>query len=67
MKQNESNVDRIIRVVAGVVLLFLGFGGGSLSGGLAIVAGVLGVVLVFTGALGFCPIYAALKIGTIKK
>ena len=66
MKQNESNVDRIIRVVAGIVLLFLGFSG-ALSGGLAIVAGVIGAVLVFTGVLGFCPIYAALKIGTLKK
>ena len=27
MKTNESKVDRIIRAVAGVVLLFLGFGG----------------------------------------
>jgi len=66
MKQNESNVDRIIRVVAGIVVLFLGFSG-TLSGGLAVVGYILGAVLVFTGALGFCPIYAALKIGTLKK
>lgn len=32
MKLNESNVDRIIRAVAGVVLLYLGFGG-VLAGG----------------------------------
>ena len=64
MKQNELNVDRIIRVVAGIALIFIGFSGGS---GLAIVAGVIGAVLVFTGVLGFCPIYAALKIGTLKK
>ena len=64
MKQNESNIDRIIRVVAGIVLIFIGFSGG---GGLAIVAGVIGAVLLFTGILGFCPIYAALKIGTLKK
>ena len=63
MKQNESNVDRIIRVVAGIALIFIGFSGG----GFAIVAGVIGAVLVFTGVLGFCPIYAALKIGTLKK
>ena len=66
MKQNESNVDRIIRVVAGIVLLFLGFSG-MLSGGLAVVGYIVGAILVFTGALGFCPIYAALKIGTFKK
>ena len=66
MKLNESNVDRIIRAVAGVVLLFLGFGG-VLSGGLAVVADVLGVILLLTGAVGFCPIYALLKLSTLKK
>jgi hypothetical protein len=66
MKQNESKVDRIIRVVGGIVVLFLGFSG-ALSGGLAVVAYILGAILVFTGALGFCPIYAALKLSTLKK
>ena len=66
MKQNESNVDRIIRAVACVVLIFLGYSG-VFSSWLAVVVGVVGAVLVFTGVLGFCPIYAALKIGTLKK
>jgi len=66
MKLNESNVDRIIRAVAGVVLLFLGFGG-VLSGGLAVVADVFGAILLLTGAVGFCPIYALLKLSTLKK
>jgi hypothetical protein len=65
MKLNESNTDRIIRAVAGVVLLYLGFG--VLSGALAIVADVLGVVLLLTGAIGFCPLYAVLKLSTLKK
>jgi hypothetical protein len=66
MKLNESNVDRIIRVVAGVVLLYLGFGG-VLAGGLAVVADVVGVVLLLTGAVGFCPLYAMFKLSTLKK
>ncbi len=66
MKLNESNVDRVIRAVVGVVLLYLGFGG-ALSGALAIVADVLGVVMLLTGAVGFCPIYAMFKFGTLKK
>ncbi len=65
MKLNESNTDRIIRAVAGVVLLFLGFGG-TLSGTLAIVADVVGLILLVTAALGFCPLYAIFKIGTLK-
>jgi hypothetical protein len=66
MKINESTADRVIRAVAGAVLLFLGFGG-VLSGALAIVADVVGVVLLATGAIGFCPLYAILKLSTAKK
>jgi hypothetical protein len=65
MKLNQSNVERIIRAVVGVVLLYLGFGG-ALSGALAIVANVLGVVMLLTGAVGFCPIYAMFKFSTLK-
>ena len=66
MKLNESNVDRIIRVVVGIVLLFLGFGG-TLSGATAVIADVIGVVLLLTGVVGFCPLYAMLKLSTLKK
>jgi hypothetical protein len=66
MKQNESNVDRIIRGVFGIVLLFLGFGG-ALSGTLAIVADVLGFILLLTGAVGFCPLYTFFKFSTLKQ
>ena len=65
MKLNESNVDRIIRAVVGLVLLYLGFGG-VLGGALAVVADVLGAVLLLTGAIGFCPLYAMFKFSTIK-
>ena len=63
MKTNESNIDRIIRAVAGVVLLYLGFGG-VLGGALGVLADVLGVVLLLTGAVGFCPLYAMIKFST---
>jgi hypothetical protein len=65
MKLNESNTDRIIRAVAGVVLLYLGFA--VLAGALAIVVDVVGVVLLLTGAVGFCPIYALFKLSTLKQ
>jgi hypothetical protein len=66
MKLNESNVDRIIRVVVGIVLLFLGFGG-ALSGATAVIADLIGVVLLLTGVVGFCPLYAMLKLSTLNK
>lgn len=65
MKVNESNADRMIRAVAGVILLFLGFGG-MLSGTWAIVAYVIGAVLLLTAAIGFCPLYTLVKFSTKK-
>jgi len=61
---NESNADRIGRVVVGVLLLIAGFG--FLNGALAIIAIVVGAILTLTGAVGFCPIYAIFKTGTRK-
>jgi hypothetical protein len=60
---NESGIDRIIRVVLGIVLIALAWGG-VVSGGFGIVLGVVGAVLLLTGAVGFCPLYALLKIRT---
>jgi len=56
MKINESSIDSVIRIFAGVLLLYLGFGG-ELIGALAIVADILGVILLLTGVIGFCPLY----------
>jgi hypothetical protein len=66
MKTNESNIDRIIRAVVGVVLLYLGLGG-VLGGPLAAVADVLGAIMLFTAAVGFCPLYFLFKFSTLKK
>jgi Inner membrane protein YgaP-like, transmembrane domain len=62
MKQNEANWERITRVVIGVALI--GFGFASLGGIGGSVLGVVGLVLLATGIVGTCPIYAALKFST---
>ncbi len=61
---NESNVERIGRLAVGVVLLILGFT--ALNGILAVIAVIAGLILTVTGAVGWCPIYSVLKIGTRK-
>lgn len=66
MKLNESNIDRIIRAVAGVVLLYLGLGG-ALGGTLAVVVDIIGVILLLTAAVGFCPLYRLFNFSTLKK
>ncbi len=60
---NESGLDRIIRVVLGIVLIAL-YISGAVSGGLGLVAIILGAVALLTGLVGFCPLYALLKIRT---
>ncbi len=65
MKINESNLDRIIRVVLGIVLLALGWGG-FVAGTWGLVFKILGFVPLLTGFVGFCPLYAIFKFSTKK-
>jgi len=56
MKMNEGTIDRVIRIVLGVVLLYVGFF--VLAGTtLGIVLDVLGAVALATGISGFCLLY----------
>ena len=63
MKINESMTDRIVRVVLGIVLLVLGWGG-IVTGTLGVIFKWLGFIPLITGIVGFCPLYALLKIRT---
>jgi hypothetical protein len=65
MKINESNLDRIIRVVVGIVFLALYFTG-VVTGGLGILIMILGAIALLTGVVGFCPLYMLFKINTKK-
>jgi hypothetical protein len=65
MKTNESGLDRIIRVVVGIVLLGLYFMG-IVTGGLGVVFIIVGAIALITGVVGFCPLYALLKLSTKK-
>jgi hypothetical protein len=63
IKVNEAGWDRIARIVLGAILLYLGFGG-IVAGGLGLVLDVLGFVLLLTGLVGWCPLYALFKFST---
>lgn len=58
MKQNVGGMDRILRLVAGAVLIVWA----ALLGGP--VWAWVGIVPLATGALGFCPLYPILGINT---
>jgi hypothetical protein len=58
MKANVGGIDRILRVVAGLVLIGL-----TLAGQIG-AWGWLGIVPLATGALRFCPVYPLLGLST---
>ncbi len=66
LSPNESTADRVIRIVAGIVLAGLAITG-TVTAPLAYVVGVVAAVLLVTGVIGFCPLYAVLRIGTRSK
>lgn len=60
---NEAMWDRIVRIVLGIALLYLGFGG-VVAGGLGTALGIIGFVPLLTGLIGWCPLYSLLRIST---
>jgi Protein of unknown function (DUF2892) len=53
---NEGTADRIVRIVAGVALLVLGWGE-IVTGTLGTIFKFLGFVPLLTGLVGWCPLY----------
>ena len=63
MKKNVGQLDRIIRIVLGIAFLSLLV---ILDGSIRWI-GLLGIVLITTGLINFCPLYLPFKINTFKK
>ena len=61
LKQNEGNIDRILRVVVGLVLIALFFLKPDASYRMFL---LIGIVPLATGLLGSCPIYSILGMST---
>ena len=69
MQCNVGTVDRWIRVIAGALLFVLGgwsWGGWQGHTG-GIIALVVGVVLIATALLRWCPMYSLLRITTARE
>ena len=60
MTANEGSIDRIIRVIAGLVLIALVFVGPQTPWGW------IGVVPLLTGLIGWCPAYSLFGISTCR-
>ncbi len=60
MTRNEGTVDRVVRVQLGVVLLVLACFGPRLW------LGLVGLVPLVTGLVGYCPLYRLLGVHTTR-
>ena len=58
MKINEGVIDRSLRVIVGLVLI------GLAATGTIGMWGYIGIMPLFTGAVGMCPIYSLLGINS---
>ena len=62
---NMGTADRIIRLIVGIVMLVVAFM--AVSGIAQIILWVIGGILVLTGLIGFCPLYALFHMSTKHK
>ncbi len=60
MSRNEGTLDRVLRIILGLVLLSLIFVGPQTMWGL------VGIVPLVTGLFGICPVYSVLGIKTCR-
>lgn len=61
--QNEGRWDRVIRFVVGAVLVYVWYAA-LVTGLLATVLLVIGLVLLITSVIGWCPLYTVLGLRT---
>jgi len=61
MSKNEGTIDRILRIIGGIILLSLTIVGPQTPWG------YIGLVPLLTGIVGYCPLYSILGICTFKK
>ncbi|MBS1764086.1 MAG: DUF2892 domain-containing protein [Bacteroidetes bacterium] len=66
MKKNMGNADRIIRIIAALLIAILYFTH-QISGTTAIVLAILAVIFLATSLISFCPLYLPFGLSTVKK
>jgi len=62
---NEGPIDRGIRIVIGIALLAAA-AAGLIAAPIVYVTSVVGAVALVTGIVGFCPLYAILRLSTVS-
>ncbi len=60
MKQNVGGIDRILRIVIGIALIAWGYTAQNWWG-------AIGIIPLFTGLVGWCPLYLPFNLSTKKE
>jgi hypothetical protein len=63
MKKNMGTTDKLIRIIAALMIAILYFAN-VISGTVAIILGLFAVIFILTSLVGFCPLYAPFKFST---
>ncbi|MCB0697748.1 MAG: DUF2892 domain-containing protein [Chitinophagaceae bacterium] len=66
MNSNMGNIDKLIRIVAAIIIGVLYFTG-AVTGTSAIILLAVSAIFLLTSFAGFCPLYYPFKISTKKK
>lgn len=66
MKRNMGTTDRLLRIVAAAAIGVL-YMIGSVSGVAALVLGIVALVFLVSGSVGFCPSYVPFGISTRRE
>jgi uncharacterized membrane protein YtjA (UPF0391 family) len=66
MKKNVGITDKWIRILIAVVILVL-YGFDIITGTTAMVLFIVGIILLLTSLISFCPLYTIFGINTCKK
>lgn len=65
---NVGRWDRAVRLILGILLLAGKVAGlGALAGTAGTVLAIVGIVLVFSGVVGSCPLYSLTGLSTNRK
>ncbi len=63
---NVGGVEKVIRIVLGVLLIGLGLLG-VFTGTVAVLGYIIGIIALVTGIVGYCPASALLGINTCRR
>lgn len=64
--KNMGSLDRILRTVVAVVLVYLA-ATGAIQGGLAVGAYIVAAVFLVTSLVSFCPAYRLIGVNTCRR